>query len=201
MPNVVHRARVWVIDEIAKDFDLLDAWDLPVEGGADDFTAFLDAIGAFDPLRDGPWLARFLFHVRLRLGRIMHLDDTDKTRAIPGSRDTTLASRVPAALSATSDHVPVSRTLIGAGARPLYVTDDEAALEISNDTVHGVLLIGWVKQRDGRYRGRLAIYVKPRGLLGRLYVMAITPFRYLVVYPGIIRTIGRTWETHRTRTT
>jgi hypothetical protein len=194
VPNAVHQEHPWLISEIAVDLELLDAWALPVEGGRDDFPLFLDAIGSFDPLQDGPWPARFLFHVRLYLGRLLRLDDSTEERRIPGSRETTLSSRVPAHLRATINDLPLSRTLIGAGARPLYAAEDEAALEISNGTVHGVLHLGWVEQEDGRFRGRLGIYVKPRGLLGRLYVASITPFRYLIVYPGMIRTIGRLWE-------
>lgn len=50
---------------------------------------------------------------------------------------------------------------------PLYRTDDEWAAEISNDTVHGVLRLGWVAQGGGRYRTQMGVYVKPRGALGR----------------------------------
>lgn len=200
VPNGVHRQHRWVIDDVAPDLELLDAWALPVEGARGDFATLIDVMRSFDPLEDGPRTARFLFHVRLQLGRLLRLDDGGKVRTIPGSRDTTLASRVPAELRATTEDVPLSRTLIGAGARPLYSTHDEAALEISNDTVHGVLQLAWVEGDDGAYRGRLAIYVKPRGVLGRLYVAAITPFRYLIVYPAMIRAIGRLWDERRADT-
>lgn len=81
-----------------------------------------------------------------------------------------------------------------AGAIPLYRTDDEWAAEISNDTVHGVLHLAWVEQRDGRYRAQMGVYVKVRGKLGAIYMMLIAPFRHLIVYPALMRQIGRAWD-------
>jgi len=41
---------------------------------------------------------------------------------------------------------------------------------------------------------RRAVYVKPRGRLGSAYVAFIKPFRYLVVYPALMRYIERAWN-------
>jgi hypothetical protein len=60
--------------------------------------------------------------------------------------------------------------------------------------MHGVLHIGWVSDQAGGYRGQMAVYVKPNGLLGTAYMAAITPFRYLIVYPAMMRDIGRNWR-------
>ena len=48
--------------------------------------------------------------------------------------------------------------------------------------------------RDGGYRGQMAVYVKPNGVLGRLYMAAIRPFRHLGVYPPMLRQLGREWR-------
>jgi hypothetical protein len=77
---------------------------------------------------------------------------------------------------------------------PLYLVDDEFAAEIANRTVHGVLHLGWVADGEGGYRGQMAILVKPNGRLGSAYMAAIAPFRHLIVYPRMIREIGRTWR-------
>ena len=45
----------------------------------------------------------------------------------------------------------------------------------------------------GGYRGQMAVYVKPNGLLGTAYMAAIKPFRYVIVYPALMRQIGREW--------
>jgi hypothetical protein len=36
--------------------------------------------------------------------------------------------------------------------------------------------------------------VKPNGLLGTGYMAAIKPFRHLIVYPAMMREIGRSWR-------
>jgi hypothetical protein len=77
---------------------------------------------------------------------------------------------------------------------PLYRTDDEFAAEISNQTVHGVMHLGWADQGEGHYQGQLAVYVKPRGRLGQGYMALIKPFRYAIVYPALMRRIERTWD-------
>jgi len=76
----------------------------------------------------------------------------------------------------------------------LYLLDDEFAAEIANRTVHGVIHIGWVPDGTGGFRGQMAILVKPNGLLGTAYMAAIKPFRYLIVYPALLRGWERAWR-------
>jgi Protein of unknown function (DUF2867) len=77
----------------------------------------------------------------------------------------------------------------------LYLLDNEWAAEIVNRTVHGVMHIGWVPDGTGGHRGEMAVYVKPDGLLGTAYMAAIAPFRHRIVYPPMLREIGRAWCT------
>jgi hypothetical protein len=194
VPNAVHLKHRWVISEIAHDFDLLDVWALPARGTADEFRAFVETMASFDPSSSGSAASRALFKIRELLGRVLRWDEPSKTRPIPGCTDTSLATRVPQALRGTADELPVSDALRRAGATPLFLTADEAALEIANDTVHGVLHFSLVKEPDGLYRPHMAIYVKPHGLLGQIYLKAIAPFRHLIVYPALMRQIERTWN-------
>ena len=76
----------------------------------------------------------------------------------------------------------------------LYLLDDEWAAEVVNRTVHGVMHIGWVPDETGGYRGEMAVYVKPNGLLGNAYMAAIRPFRHLIVYPPLMRRIEKEWR-------
>jgi hypothetical protein len=39
----------------------------------------------------------------------------------------------------------------------------------------------------------MAILVKPTGRLSRVYMAAIMPFRYLIVYPQMLKQVGRKW--------
>ena len=76
----------------------------------------------------------------------------------------------------------------------LYLLDDEWAAEIANQTMHGVMHVGWVRDGAGGYRGQMAVLVKPNGLLGTAYMAAIRPFRHLIVYPPAMQQIERTWR-------
>jgi len=40
----------------------------------------------------------------------------------------------------------------------------------------------------------MAAYVKLNGLLGTGYMAAITPFGYRIVYPQMMREMGRNWR-------
>jgi hypothetical protein len=101
----------------------------------------------------------------------------------------TLRDRLPADLRDTGgpdfDELPFE---------PLYRLDDEWAAEIANKTVHGVMHVGWVPDGSGSYRGQMAVLVKPNGRLGAAYMAAIRPFRHLIVYPPMLRQIGREWR-------
>jgi hypothetical protein len=67
---------------------------------------------------------------------------------------------------------------------------------MANRTVHSVMHIGWVPDGTGGYRGQMAVLVKPNGRFGAAYMAAIKPFRYLVVYPALMRAIERDWQTN-----
>ncbi len=62
---------------------------------------------------------------------------------------------------------------------------------MANGTVHAVLHLGWVPDGSGGYGGQMAVLVKPNGLLGTIYMAAIKPLRYLIVYPPLMRGIQR----------
>ena len=195
LPNATRAARPWVIDRIAPDFRLLDVWELPTAGGPDDFDDLLSVMASVDPL-DGSLLSRFLFAVRLQLGRWLHWDDPAEHPPIPGTDARTLRDRLPEDLRDSGQHFVLADELqhIAGGFRPLYRTRDEAAAELANTTVHGVLHLAWVPRGDGQFAGQMAVYVKPRGRMGALYMAFISPFRHVVVYPSLLRQIGRAWD-------
>jgi Protein of unknown function (DUF2867) len=192
VPNAVHESRPWRIGEIAPDFALEDAWALPVYGGAGDFPALLEVMTSRDLAREASPVTRALFAVRWQLGRWFGWDRAAE-RPIPGrvseAPEVSLAGRLPADLRGTAAGLKS-----GSPFSPLYRTDREFAAEISNQTVHGVLHLGWVDRGQGRYQGQLAVYVKPRGRFGRQYMAFITPFRRWIVYPALMRQIERVWQ-------
>ncbi len=77
------------------------------------------------------------------------------------------------------------------------MTGDEWAAEIVNRTVHGVMHVGAVPDGEGGFHAQMAVLVKRHGLLGSAYMCAIKPFRYLIVYPVLMREGGERWERAR----
>jgi hypothetical protein len=196
LPNSAHESRPWRIREIASDFELEDVWALPVEGDAEDFQTLLELMASSDPTQADSLPARALWNLRDRLGswfslgRISTPADHAEMLPLPGSSETSLADRLPDDLRNTAAEFEfVSLPFVA-----LYRTDIEFAAEISNQTVHGVLHLAWVEIGAGRFQGQMAVYVKPRGLFGRGYMALIKPFRYLIVYPALMRQVERTWS-------
>jgi Protein of unknown function (DUF2867) len=187
LPDSAQTSRPWRIHELTRDFRIEDVWALPTPGGPEDFPRLVRIAASFDPSRSSFGAVRALFAIRWKLGELLGWDRPD---AGLGSRVPTLRDRLPADLRQTAlrpefDALPFS---------PLYVTDEEMAAEIANRTVHGIMHMGWVREGTGGYRGQMAVYVKPNGLLGEGYLAAIKPFRHLIVYPAMLRDIGRRWE-------
>lgn len=186
LPKVAHTSQSWRIDEIVPDFRLEDVWALPTPGGPNDFPLLVQGIASADPARGLPRAARALWTTRWKLGELLGWDEPDTGL---GSRVSSLRDRLPADLRNAPcpafDVLPFNS---------LYRLEDEWAAEMANRTVHGVMHIGWVPEETGGYRGQMAVYVKPNGPLGSAYMAAIKPFRYLIMYPQMMRAIERRWH-------
>ncbi|MFI5626197.1 DUF2867 domain-containing protein [Nocardioides sp. NPDC051685] len=188
LPSGAYSGQSWRIHQITDDFELEDVWALPVRGGADDFPRFVEAMMSGDD-RDFPAAYRLLFAVRWALGRML---GTEQDEHGLGRRVASLGDRLPGDLR---DHRAPERD--ESPFHALYLTDREYAAEIANRTMHGVLHLGWVEDAsapDG-YCAQMSVLVRPNGRFGEAYMALIKPFRYLVVYPALLRTIGRRWET------
>jgi hypothetical protein len=187
--NSEHESHAWRIEQVAPDFRLEDVWALPAQGGPEDFATLLEVMASLDPADATP-ASRVLFAIRWKIGGWLGWDDTPRALAIPRASETTLSARLPEDLRDTAT---------GPGLRSksfttLYRTDVEWAAEISNRTVHAVMHLAWVQQREGLYRGQMGVYVKPRGGLGDAYMAAIAPFRHRIVYPALMGQIERAWD-------
>ncbi|WP_370420153.1 DUF2867 domain-containing protein [Streptomyces sp. QH1-20] len=191
LPRTAHTDRPWRIHEIAYDFTVEDVWALPTPGGPDDLVWLVRQIaeGMKDGVSGDGLVSRVLFAVRWKLGALLGWDKPDTGI---GTRRPSLRDRLPADLR----EGPQGPDLGSSPFTSLYERDDEWAAEMGNKTVHGVMHIGWVPDGSGGYRGQMAVLVKPNGLFGTLYMAAIKPFRYLGVYPALMRSIGREWQTN-----
>ncbi|MGW5849857.1 DUF2867 domain-containing protein [Streptomyces sp. NPDC055254] len=187
LPVSAHTSRPWRIHEITGDFHVEDVWELPTPGGPDDLALLVAqfANGEGDPVPSP--VGRALFALRWKLGALLGWDTP--AGGLDG-RVATLRDRLPADLregprGPDTQSVPFTS---------VFLTHDEWAAEMANRTMHGVMHISWVPDGAGGYRGQMAVLVKPNGRLGALYMLGIKPFRYLGVYPALIRGIGREWR-------
>jgi len=187
LPNTAHTSRPWRIHELTRDFRLEDVWALQTPGGPDGFPRLVRLMASRDPSQGSSCAARTLWAIRWKAGELLGWDGPN---AGPGSRVPSLRDRLPADLregpsGPDSDALPFTS---------LYLTDNECAAEIANQTMHGIRHLSWVPDQTGGYRGQMAVLVKPNGLLGTAYMAAIRPFRHLIVYPPMIRQIERAWR-------
>jgi hypothetical protein len=185
LPDDAHRSRPWRIHELVPDFRLEDVWELPTPGYIDEFPTLVGDIAASDPAATRSTAARSLWSLRRKAGELLGLDDPGSG---PGGQVPTLRNRLSDDLRAAPG--PEFRALPFTS---LYLTDNEFAAETANRTMHGVLHLGWVRERSGDYRAQMAVYVKPNGMLGKAYMAAIKPARHLVIYPQMMRAIERRW--------
>src|SRR3954465_10253797 len=145
-----HFSRPWRIHELTRDFRLEDVWALPAAGGADDFPRLIAMVASFDDARQRVSVTGLLFAVRRIMGRAFGWDKPSDEPSRPSLRHI-----LPADLreSPPAVHPPMGFT-------PLHQLDDEWAAELINQTVHGVIHLGWVADEAGEYHGQMAILVK-----------------------------------------
>ncbi|MEM9558520.1 MAG: DUF2867 domain-containing protein [Acidobacteriota bacterium] len=169
-----HRRHTWWVDDYARDFELLDVWRYPIEAGRDDFAAFLEIHDTEAMVAESSPAVRALFGLRIVLGRVFGWDK-------PGSEG----------------EVGGEHQGVGAEAfREVYRDEREMVQRIENATVTALMHLGWVPldAAGSRWTAQLAVFVDPKGRLGRVYMAAIAPFRHHLVYPALMRAGRRRWQ-------
>lgn len=182
-----HRDRPWRVHTLAPDFQVLDVWQYELGPGTPVLADVLDCFwSVFIELGERSVLAR----TRLRVGRWMKWDDHDFTLPIPGCSERSVGERLTgddraASQASTDAPSPIESPVV----RTVYLFDDEALFEGSNDTIHLLLHIGIVPGG-----ATLAVYIKSRGLFSKAYMAAISPARHLVIYPAMTRKLEAAWR-------
>ncbi len=165
---------------------LHDVWavDLPRSRSGITLAEFYRATGGrvFAP---SP-VVRALVNLRLLLGRPFRWDDTPA----PAARPQTFADRLTPA--------DRERSLAPAGERDgafrvVYRFENEQLVELVNRTAHAAASSTLV-ETPSTYRFYFAVYVQSVGKLTPLYLALIDPFRKLVVYPSLLRSVQETWH-------
>ena len=132
-----------------------------------------------------PPLVRALLNIRLFVGRLLGWDREPASIAWE-----TFATRMT-----TADR---SRTLVPAGTREgpfrvVYRFENEQLLELINRTAHAAALSALV-ERTNAYRFYFGVYVRSVSRFTPVYMALIDPFRKLVVYPSLLRTVRAKWN-------
>ena len=75
----------------------------------------------------------------------------------------------------------------------VYHFENEQLLELINRTAHAAALSALVETTNG-YRFYFGVYVRSVSRFTPIYMALIDPFRKLVVYPSLLRTVRAKWN-------
>jgi hypothetical protein len=173
------------VHDFLADVPLHDVWaiDLPRTRSGITLDEFLRTASAcpFTP----PPLVRTLLNIRLFAGRQLGWDrEPAPTAWEPFATRLTTADR--------------SRSLAPAGTRDglfrvVYRFENEQLLEVINRTAHAAALSALVETANA-YRFYFSVYVRSVSRFTPIYMTLIDPFRKLVVYPSLLRTVRDKWN-------
>jgi hypothetical protein len=187
LPDSEFTARHWRLHEIADDFVIEDVWAMPTFGAHDELDRLVSGFTA-GTVDESAFTYRMLFATRWAIGRVLGWDRPDEG----------LGGRVPSIRDRLPDDLREGRRgpdFATVPFRAVYQTDTEYVAELANRTVHALMHIGWVPvdDRAHTHRAVLTALVRPNGVWGRAYMSAINPLRRAVVYPQLLRAVGREW--------
>ena len=186
---IEHKKQHWVVHELLDDFKIEDVWSLPVIlDPKHSISLIQDQFSKTNKNIEVKGLAAWLFRLRLFLGRLFNWDKKiPRTGLVPGS----IRERYAKAKALVFEQLPDP----GDGNYvPVYNLSEESLAEIENATVHAAIHLGRVPLENNRFTAQMTIYVKPKGILGHLYMLLIKPFRLFIVYPALLNTIKTEWE-------
>ena len=130
-------------------------------------------------------IVRALLNIRLLIGQLLGWD-----REPPASAWETFETRLT-----TADR---SKSLAPAGTRDglfrvVYRFENEQLLEVINRTAHAAALSALVETANS-YRFYFGVYVRRVSCFTPVYMALIDPFRRLLVYPSLLRTVRAKWS-------
>ena len=130
-------------------------------------------------------IVRAIVNIRLLFGRLLGWDHEPAANAWE-----TFATRLTA-----GDR---SKSLVMAGKREglfrvVYRFENEQLLELINRTAHAGALSALVETEHG-YHFYFAVYVRSVSRFTPIYMALIDPFRKLIVYPSLLRTVREKWN-------
>jgi Protein of unknown function (DUF2867) len=132
-----------------------------------------------------PPLVRMMLNTRFFIGRLFGWDHKPEANAWH-----TFATRLT-----DTDH---SKSLAAAGTREgffrvVYRFENEQLVELINRTAHAAALSTLVETATA-YRFYLGVYVRGVSRFTPFYMALIDPFRKLIVYPSLLRSVRARWN-------
>jgi Protein of unknown function (DUF2867) len=179
----------WKVHTLLQDFRVEDVWLLPFEleqrHTLQDILAQLEETNKKIATKG---LAGKLFSLRRWLGKIFHWDtDTMSLQIVHGE----IRERYAKAEGRPLEDLPHG----GVGSfSPVFYLEHECLLEVENKTVQAAVHFGKVPLANTKYAVHMTVYVKPKGTFGQLYMLAIKPFRLLIIYPTLLKTLQTQWN-------
>ncbi len=185
-----HFKNTWIVHELLADFEVEDVWQFPVVLKKEHNIALFQEqlFEAMEKLSQ-KGLAGLLFKFRFFLGQLF---GWDKKEAV---KDNSL--KKGSIKERYANHFQINQADLIPGGKaefePVYILDNESLAEIKNETVHAGLHLSKVSFKEA-YTIQMAVYVKPKGKLGKFYMSLIKPFRIAIVYPAMMRLVGKHWQ-------
>ena len=173
------------VHDLLAGVPLHDAWvvDLPRTRPGITLAEFSMTSGA-RPFTPSP-VVRALLNTRFWVGRHLGWDREPATTCWE-----TFAKRLTAA--------DLARSLLPPGTaegpfRVVYRFENEQLLELINRTAHAAASSALIETKNA-YRYYFAVYVCSVGRFTPIYMAAIDPFRRLIVYPSLLRSVRANWN-------
>ena len=187
-----HLRQHYRVHALLSDFELEDVWQVPVTLTSNQsLRLFVEHFNKATNKITDKGVAGFLFRLRLALGKLLNLDDENKlvSELIPGS----IRYRYAHEEGLLFEDLPALSNG-NLGFAPVYTLENEYLFEIENKTVHAALHFSRVPIGEAIWGVHMAVYVKPKGLLGKIYMLLIKPFRLWIVYPALMKIVKHEWE-------
>ncbi|MEP2024137.1 MAG: DUF2867 domain-containing protein [Reichenbachiella sp.] len=185
----IHQDQPWLTHQILNDFRIEDVWLLPIK--INETQKIGEVQNAFvEAMKDigTRGTTGRLFQLRNWLGKIFHWEDDFD--AVQNNTHGVLKQRYARHAKIQIDQLPVDGHK---NFSLVYLTEEESLLEIENKTVQAAIHFGKIKTEID-FNVQMVIFVKPKGLFGQLYMLAIKPFRHWIVYPTLLKTVAQQWK-------
>jgi len=172
----------WRGPAMISDFEFVDMWRVPVEGGPEDtLEDLLQTLRNAVDKQKRSSVEKMLWQVRGILGKCLKEKENEASCVglfpIPGCKEWSLVERLPNDLKDTAQ---TTHWLLGHP--PVYRLRNEAMWEESSAPCHIACMWVMSPQSGGGWVLEMPIYVKPNGFFGRLYMKVVKPFRVFIYH-------------------